>query len=229
MCDSIPVEVADPLKGCKSHTLIVSPCNGVVWLMKRRVMLDNDIYLWNLATRKGRLLPKPPCHLPSHSLPSEIETRALLGLGYDHLNDDYKVLTTVDSQIRRITLSVYSLKTNSWTQHETIFNEFLPHSEFDIWLMNDDQVEISWSRLISVEPGIFGSFETVRPVAFLKVQNDVLFMLDEERLVWYDRVQNEVKNVTVYGLQLCFDFLAYTENLVQRTCDFKLEGKQQNL
>ncbi|KAK1366513.1 hypothetical protein POM88_042074 [Heracleum sosnowskyi] len=98
-----------------------SPDSEIVFRAHSEVCLwqnDIDILLWNPATRKVRVLPTPT-NVP---IPFMLMGSDAVGFGYDHLNDDYKVVRFVDSQIQGIMVTVYSLKRNSWTRAETITN-----------------------------------------------------------------------------------------------------------
>lgn len=290
-CDITAVEVPDPLKTFLSGTLYVGSCNGLVCLWKNDYKDGCDIYLWNPATRKATQLPKPPDHVP---FPAMLIGSALVGFGYDNVNDDYKVMTTVDSQIWGIMVAVYSFKGNSWTRAETITNRYrisghfgryangslywfarkdsniifafdlgverhrelsypdgvdqsdandmgltvlndclclvniYTNSHADIWLMNNTGVGNSWSKIISVDqPGICGSFEIVWPIAFSESRTNILLQVDDDKLIWYNCVKNEVKNVVVHGFPNELNLLAYTESLVQPCRNFKLDGKHQ--
>lgn len=290
-CDVTAVEINDPLKTFLSGTLFVGTCNGLVCLWKTDYEAANDIYIWNPATRKATQLPKPPEHVP---FPIFLVGSAVVGFGYDHSNDDYKVVTSVDSQIWGIMVAVYSLKSNSWKRAETITNKYCitghfgvhangsvywlaskdsyiifafdlgverhkelpfpagvdptnedevvltvvngrlcllypyPDSHGDIWLMNNNGVENSWSKLFSVKQAhICKSIKYVWPIAFSKSRNDYLLQVDEDKFMWYDLVRNKLTTVTAHGIPVDFDLLTYTESLVQPTCNIKLDGKQQ--
>lgn len=299
--DSTAIELADPLKSYLSGADLVGSCNGLVCLCKKLTDMtwwNPVILLWNPSTGKARELPSTNASLPFGPYGS-----LFLGFGYDHLNDDYKVVRTCDSQICGIAMTVYSLKRNSWTEAETIdgtiendtnltepFGRFsngslywlatkndggfdplatnLSHfifafdlgvkrhkqlsfpagvnktdenhmgltvfnrclwlfdliigSRTDIWLMNDNGAEISWSKLISVEqPGICGSINVV-PVAFSKTGKDLLLVAEDDTFMWYNRAKNEVKYVTINGFPDSFDLLVYTESLVELSY---LDGK----
>ncbi|KAK1366514.1 F-box domain-containing protein [Heracleum sosnowskyi] len=290
LSDIIAVEVPDPLKTFLSGTLFVGSCNGLVCLWNYDHKVDNDIYLWNPAIRKATQLPKPLDHV---RFPSLLLGSALVGFGYDNVNDDYKVMTTVDSRIWGIMVAVYSFKGNSWTRAETITNRYrisghfgkyangslywIASKESDIifaydlgverhrelsfpdgvdqtddndmsltvlndclclvdiyfnshaklYLLNNTEMGNSWSKLFSVEqPGIFGSFGILCPVALSKSQNDILLRVDEDILMWYNFVRNEVKNVTIHGFPSHLNLFAYTKSLVQPCRNFKVDRKQ---
>ncbi|KAK1377884.1 F-box domain-containing protein [Heracleum sosnowskyi] len=101
-----------------------------------------------------------------------------------------------------------------------------PDSLTEMWVMNNNGVEASWSKLLSVEqPGILGSFDFVYPVAFSKDQNEILLVVDNNKLVWYDRETNNVKNIELHGFPESFDLLVCNESLVQIS-DSELDTKQ---
>lgn len=115
LCDSPAVEIEDPVKTYLSGAEFIGSCNGVVCLLKNNI----DILLWNPATRKFRELPTPTNIPPPFGLIGS----SVVGFGYDHLNDDYKVVRMYVGQIWGMMVTVYSLKNNSWTQAETVSNE----------------------------------------------------------------------------------------------------------
>lgn len=119
LCDSTPVEVANPVKTFLSGAEFVGSCNGLVCLYNSERHGNHEALLWNPATRKCKKLPTPPEHIPQ---PNILIGSSVIGFGYDHVNDDYKVVRTVDSQIYGIMVSVYSLNSNSWKRAETITN-----------------------------------------------------------------------------------------------------------
>lgn len=280
--DSTIMEIAEPLKTQLSGAEFVGSCNGVVCLWKN----DIDILLWKPATRKIRVLPIPT-NIP---IPFMLLQSDAVGFGYDHLNDDYKVVRFVDSQLEGIMVTVYGLKSNSWTRADTITNrirlrmnfglfvdgtlywlaakgphiivafdlgverhrelpipaganktnkyhfglivynrrvcfiDHYPSSCTDVWMLNDNGVETSWSKLLAVEqPGVFRCFDIVWPIAFSKIRNNILLAVDRNKFAWYDSERNEVKNVIIRGLPVAFASIVYTESLVDLSYDFKLE------
>ncbi|KAK1377885.1 hypothetical protein POM88_024629 [Heracleum sosnowskyi] len=50
---------------------------------------------------------------------------SVLGFGYDHVNDDLKVMRTASSAVAGIMVSVYSLKNNSWTRADSLSTRLL--------------------------------------------------------------------------------------------------------
>lgn len=302
LSDSAATGIVDPLKTYFSGAELVGSCNGLVCLWKN----PSNIILWNPTTKKCRGVPGRG-DLESHL---GFVGSCVVGFGFDHLNDDYKVMRTVDSQWSGIKVFVYSLKRNSWTQAKTVpnkirlitNNEICSNAKFgmhanvslywmaaedlgdaywhsksrflfafdlavethrivpfpagviktdknrmglavlngslclidhyvnsrtDIWLLNDNGVQNSWSKLLSVEQrGKLGKFKCLWPVAIWKTQNDVLLLVDKRKLVWYNRERNDVLDVQIHGFPNEFDILAYTESLARPTYRFKLDEKQ---
>ncbi|KAL8099864.1 hypothetical protein AgCh_032206 [Apium graveolens] len=103
----VAVEMFDPLKTCISgaHLLLLLIC------VSNNKM--NDFYIFNPSTRKSRKVPSAPTEFPRsfHMIGT-----SLSGFGYDHLNDDYKVVAECHLQFRGKMAIVYSLKTSSWKQ-----------------------------------------------------------------------------------------------------------------
>lgn len=107
------VEVNDtPLKDHLSGAEFVGAANGLVCFSKNNM---NEILLFNLSTRKATKIPSAPAEFPRCF--NMIET-SLCGFGYDHVNDDYKVVKIAECYLQFfvIIVIVYSLKTNSWTR-----------------------------------------------------------------------------------------------------------------
>ncbi|XP_074341110.1 F-box protein CPR1-like isoform X1 [Apium graveolens] len=136
-------EIGDSLKTDLSGTSYVGTCNGLVCLWKRNDQTEDDIFLWNPATRKIRKLPRAN-NIP---IPFMLIGSCVVGFGYDHVNDDYKVMRTYDSQIYNILVSVYSLKSNTWTRADTISNEIRIWGDFGVfangslyWLTDDNNI-----------------------------------------------------------------------------------------
>lgn len=130
MGDFRAVRIDDPLKSELSGTLYVGSCNGLVCLWKPATSDDDDdIFLWNPTTREITKLPRA-YNMP---IPCILIGSSVIGFGYDHVNDDYKVMRTYDSQIYNILVSVYSLKSNSWTRAETISNDIRFFGNFGVF------------------------------------------------------------------------------------------------
>ncbi|KAK1377883.1 F-box domain-containing protein [Heracleum sosnowskyi] len=273
------------IRTCLSGTSkYLGSCNGIdgFWTPTNLEEGEDDIFLWNPKTRELKKLPR----VNNILIPIQLIGVELVGFGYDHVNDDYKVMRTsgYGPINRTVVVSVYSLKNNSWARAETIstginlssfslyskfgvfangslfwlgkdnicaydlgvhrlselpfppgldkkngkalhdFNRCLcfidtcPGSRLDMWVLNNNRVENSWSKLISVEqpgPGVLGSFEFIYPITFSKAQNEILLMVDDNRLVWYDRERNQFKNVALHGFPESFDLLDYDESLLQ--------------
>ncbi|KAK1377955.1 hypothetical protein POM88_024699 [Heracleum sosnowskyi] len=104
----------------------------------------------------------------------------------------------------------------------------------DLWLMNNNGEENSWSKILSLEqPGLLGSYKKLFPVAFSKTRDNILLSLDGDKFIWYDHERKKVKNVTLNGFPQPPDLLVYTESLVplsSKLCDgFKLDGNQNKM
>lgn len=92
--------------------------------------------------------------------------------------------------------------------------------------MNNNGSESSWSKLLSIEQsGILGSFKFAYPVAFSKAQNEILLVVDDNRLVWYECETNKVRNIELHGFPESFDMLVCEASLIQIS-DSELDGKQ---
>lgn len=107
------VEINDPLQNnLLSGAQFAGAANGLVCLSKNGM---NEILLLNPSTRKVRKIPSAPAEFPRSF--NMVET-SLCGFGYDHVNDDFKVVKIAECyvQFRGIMVVVYSLKADSWTR-----------------------------------------------------------------------------------------------------------------
>lgn len=281
-CDFTAAKLDNPVV---ASTRYVNVCKGLVCLWKPDNEGEDDIFLWNPTMREIRKLPRTDNML----IPCRLFGSSVIGFGYDHVSDDYKVMRTSDSQLAGIMVSVYSLKNNVWTRADTISNsvrlygsfglfangslhwlsrsdesiiafdlgvdehrklpfpagirkkngkalfafngclgliDHCPDTRTDLWVMNNNGVETSWSKLLSLEqPGILGSFDFVYPVSLSKSQNEILLVVDNKKLLWYDRETNKVKDIELHGFPESFDLLVCNESLFQIS-DTELGAKQ---
>ncbi|XP_074336279.1 uncharacterized protein LOC141673433 [Apium graveolens] len=107
---SAVVEISDPLKTVLAGAENFIAANGLVCAAKNEM---SEIFLFNPSTRNARKLPSAPAEFPRSF--HEVET-SICGFGYDHVNDNYKVVKIAECQIQfhGFMVVVYSLKTNSW-------------------------------------------------------------------------------------------------------------------
>ncbi|KAK1369004.1 F-box domain-containing protein [Heracleum sosnowskyi] len=93
---------------------IVGSANGLVCVVNT---LRTELFLFNPSTRKSRKIPSAPSEFPKRF------RRFDCGFGYDHVNDDYKVLKiNNDDLYGKIIMVLYSLKTNEWTWIQNVPN-----------------------------------------------------------------------------------------------------------
>ncbi|KAL1201707.1 F-box protein [Cardamine amara subsp. amara] len=96
-------------------TEVFGSCNGVIGLYNS----PTDLALFNPSTRKMHRLPYEPLGFSERSITREF---VFYGLGYDSVNDDYKVVRMLQSKIKGgkdnygypVEIKVFSLKRNSW-------------------------------------------------------------------------------------------------------------------
>lgn len=269
----------------------VGVANGLVCFSKNN---KNEFVVFNPSTRKYKKIPSPPREFARELYVVDV---SLCGFGYDHVNDDYKVVQILGcySLSRGRMAIVYSLKTNSWTRIQDVpsgirFNpergkfaggalywlvirnsvQFSPfivgfdlglekfkevpfpavggssvclfpvggalcfldnytNSRTDVWLMNNYGAENPWYKAFSVEqPGVCGSFRFLIPVAVSRTGKDVLFNVDNKKLMWYDPQRKAVKNVRIHGIPIVFFSHLYTESLLQLTKDEQLQKPSQD-
>lgn len=91
------------------------------WMPINLEEAEDDIFLWNPTTREIKKLPG----VTNILIPIRLLGFALVGFGYDHLNDDDKLMRTSGYGIttNHVVVSVYSLKNNSWAPAESISTE----------------------------------------------------------------------------------------------------------
>ncbi|XP_074335109.1 F-box protein CPR1-like [Apium graveolens] len=118
--DVVAREIVDPLKTLISGADFVGAANGLVCVSKNKM---NELLVFN-PLRKSRKIPSAPAEFPRFFHFTET---FICGFGYDHLNDDYKIVKIAECylQFRGIMAIVYSLKTNSWKriQDVPVFNQ----------------------------------------------------------------------------------------------------------
>ncbi|XP_010546896.1 PREDICTED: F-box/kelch-repeat protein At3g06240-like [Tarenaya hassleriana] len=84
---------------------MVGSCNGLVCTTND----NNDVFLFNLTTGESKEIPSLLEFLKSKSKQGRVY---VLGLGFDAITNDYKVVALVSGDVQNVT--VYSLKTDSW-------------------------------------------------------------------------------------------------------------------
>ncbi|KAK1368163.1 F-box domain-containing protein [Heracleum sosnowskyi] len=114
--DAVAVPVDGPLKTLLSGAEFFGAANGLVCLAKNQM---NELLILNPSTRKAREIPTAPADFPRSFDCSEI---GLCGFGYDHVNDDYKIVKIAECNVKfhGIMVIVYSLKTNSWKRIQNV-------------------------------------------------------------------------------------------------------------
>lgn len=100
---------------CYNHSIrVLGSCNGLLCICN----VVDDIALWNPSIRKYHVLPFLPMELKRY--PGTCSCRVcVFGLGYDPINDDYKVVRIaqfggVNGKSFESEVKVYSLRRNSW-------------------------------------------------------------------------------------------------------------------
>ncbi|KAI3701620.1 hypothetical protein L6452_26832 [Arctium lappa] len=102
---------------------VLGSCNALICLSRGRS--NREILLWNPSTKKFRVVQTMPMHYP----PGSEGTFAIDRVGYDHVNDEYKVVrlsqsTGSDSNLVDSKVTIYSLKLNVW---QTVEQDFRYH------------------------------------------------------------------------------------------------------
>ncbi|KAM7280693.1 hypothetical protein ACFE04_007827 [Oxalis oulophora] len=141
----VNVLLQNPLKTQPQHAIKrMGLCNGILCLVRS----DGDIALLNTATRKHHILP----HLSQGLLKDRCCVGAVFcyGFGYDHLNDDYKVVriaqfTDIYAKCMHCEVMIYSLKQNAWRK---VTQDF-PYS---LTVVHNSSAFVSGNMHFQVEP-----------------------------------------------------------------------------
>ncbi|KAK4588573.1 hypothetical protein RGQ29_019543 [Quercus rubra] len=100
----------------------------------------------------------------------------------------------------------------------------------DVWVMKEYRVKESWFMLLSIaRTEVVGSFKYLRPLAYSKSGKEVLLVLDNQRLVWYDLRTKRVKNVKILGMPDLFEAEICLASLVPVEASRRRCGKKHNL
>ncbi|CAH9107304.1 unnamed protein product [Cuscuta europaea] len=124
-CGEMPIPF--PVEADCQRISIVDSCNGLVCLAT-----DQHVILWNPATRESKMVPH---------VATEVEPKPYyheIGFGFGESCGDYKVVKLIEGRgdasnkrVRRIIVSVYSLKTDSWKTIENIEGRLMsPQGKF---------------------------------------------------------------------------------------------------
>ncbi|KAL8093162.1 F-box protein CPR1-like [Apium graveolens] len=105
--DVVVTEIKDPLKTVFPGADFVGVANSLLCFCKNNW---NDFLLYNPSTRKHRKVPS----MGEFVLWFDMVNVSQCGFGYDHVNDDYKIVKVVD--FCGLVVMVYSLRSNCWTQ-----------------------------------------------------------------------------------------------------------------
>ncbi|KAL1819209.1 hypothetical protein ACET3Z_014078 [Daucus carota] len=113
------VEIRDPLKTIFPDAEFVGAANSLLCFCKNNAY---EFLIYNPATRKYRKVPDMPYMFV---LWFDMVTVSHCGFGYDHVNDDYKVVKI--AEFCGMMVIVYSLKSNCWTQIHDVPRNILIH------------------------------------------------------------------------------------------------------
>ncbi|XP_048134315.1 F-box/kelch-repeat protein At3g23880-like [Rhodamnia argentea] len=116
-------QVELPLVAPDSHYVIIGSCNGLICVAevveKLQYICYKQIHLWNLFTRKRKVVLQPD---PQHPI-------LRLGFGFDARSNDYKIvrLRHYPGRVRKeeLVAQIYSLSTDSW--------RILEYEGTDVW------------------------------------------------------------------------------------------------
>lgn len=112
---SVVNKIDNPLYFALFETVILGSCNGIVCLCTTEP--DNEVAFWNPIVRKFKKIRLPP----AKCLEGFGRGICVKGFGYDHVNDDYKIVRLVQYRSRfkelvHSKIECYSLKTQAWNE-----------------------------------------------------------------------------------------------------------------
>ncbi|KAL8096468.1 F-box protein CPR1-like [Apium graveolens] len=117
-----------------------------------------------------------------------------------------------------------------------IFAESLCITEFhldihiNVWVMKDYGVGNSWYKLFSLEQQkVSRSGISLSPLAYSKNQKDVLTIVDNKKMIWYNLERKDFKTIKIANAPDVYDIEVFTESLVSpdyNTSDRKQVQKQ---
>ncbi|KAK1368160.1 hypothetical protein POM88_034252 [Heracleum sosnowskyi] len=95
------------------------------------------------------------------------------------------------------------------------------HSCMDVWVLNHSREDNNWFKAFSLElPRGFGCFG---PVALSRSKKDILFVMNKEKLKWYDIGRKTFQNVKIRGIPTGAKPYVYIKSLLQLTEDDLLQ------
>ncbi|KAK1355534.1 F-box domain-containing protein [Heracleum sosnowskyi] len=116
--DVAVTEIKDPLVTVFPGADFVGASNSLLCFCKNNW---NDFLLYNPSTRKHKKVPS----IGEFVLWFDFVLVSHCGFGYDHVNDDYKIVKI--AEFCGMVVMVYSLKSNQWTQIHNVPNNILIH------------------------------------------------------------------------------------------------------
>ncbi|KAG2688546.1 hypothetical protein I3760_09G100800 [Carya illinoinensis] len=101
----------------------------------------------------------------------------------------------------------------------------------DVWVMKEYGVKESWAKLFTVAKNevLGGALRYLKPLAYSKSGEEVLFQQNHERLVWYDLRGKSVRNVNLRGLPASFEAEICVQSLFPVEVHRKDNDQRQNL
>ncbi|KAL0285137.1 UNVERIFIED_CONTAM: hypothetical protein Sangu_2792500 [Sesamum angustifolium] len=190
------------------HVRLIGPCKGVVCLFG----FPDNIALWNPSIRDFKKLPLSLLPRP----PNAKVRGGDLGIGFDSTTHDLKETfqtTPLPSGIdvlggqQRITRAVLPVKDSIAL---IVYRLQEVQKVFDIWVLNElgGNGAEGWIKATSIGP----LSEVERPLGFWN--NDEFILESSSReLVLYNRMNQKIKNLGVYGKRDRLEVLVHKESL----------------
>ncbi|GAU17369.1 hypothetical protein TSUD_232450 [Trifolium subterraneum] len=174
-------EIEYPLNRAHSLIRLVGSCKGMLCLIHEEFSV-----LWNPSIRKYKIFP-------SCENSRQEEGKSVYGFGYDHLTDNYKVVSMFmyqcySTSIYKTEVKVHTLGTDSWRLiKEFPFGSSNAHSlgsgKFSLIKSFYSPITVereSWTKLVSIPMGVLGGSYISNIGAYI---NNVLYISEDDQVL----------------------------------------------
>ncbi|KAE8724386.1 hypothetical protein F3Y22_tig00010533pilonHSYRG00280 [Hibiscus syriacus] len=101
--------------------------------------------------------------------------------------------------------------------------------KIDVWLMKEYGVKESWTLLLSVQRSrTINTLAFLKPLAYSKDLDKVLFEINSQKLVWYDLQKKKMRSVKIGGSPGSFGAEVYIGSLIQIDDPKRMQIEKQN-
>ncbi|KAM0013461.1 putative F-box associated interaction domain-containing protein [Helianthus debilis subsp. tardiflorus] len=196
---------------------VLGTCHGLVCLSD--MLFDRFIVLWNPATRKYKVIPTPMVYPLGSSVLIAVDQ-----VGYDHVNDDYKVVRLIQTGVRvwlNSKVFVYSWKLNVWQSLEQRFPYHFSlalcqgQGVVNVWVMGEYGMKESWSKLVALTSGNVSRcvFLSVSPITYLKNRKEVVVEVNQQWFEIYDLEEKTYRQIMIGDASRRLSTYIYQESL----------------